>query len=118
LRNQVRAAMIFNGHTLAQIDNLDEDIFTDICVMYADGVLGNRGVYDALAPITTGVFNYIRDPSTNAFNADKIFPWITEYTQNPDFEPTEQDSVNNALLAFMTSAPGFSMEMIKNVGRV
>ena len=58
----------------------------------------------------------IRDPKTSAFNADKIFPWVSEYKQNPAFEPTQQDNVNNALLAFMTAAPGFSMERIKNVG--
>jgi len=116
LRAQVRAAMVFNGHTMAQIDEIDEDVFTDICVMYADGVLGMAGIYESMAPITTGVFNYIRDPKTSAFNADKIFPWVSEYKQNPAFEPTQQDNVNNALLAFMTAAPGFSMERIKNVG--
>lgn len=78
-------------------------------------MLGNKGIYDALTPITTGIFNYIRSPDTAATNPDKIFPWIVEYSKNPDFEPTEQDKSSNALLSYMMQAQGFSMEKI-NVG--
>jgi hypothetical protein len=83
--------------------------------MYADGMLGNKAIYDALTPITTGLFNYIRSSDTAPTNPDKIFPWIVEYSKNPDFEPTEQDKASSALLNYMTQAQGFSMEKI-NVG--
>jgi hypothetical protein len=85
--------------------------------MYADGMLGNKAIYDALTPITTGIFNYIRSADTAATNPDKIFPWIVEYSKNPDFELTEQDKASSALLNYMTQAQGFSMEKI-NVSRV
>ena len=116
MRSQVRAAMIFNGHTADSVDAIDEETFAEITVMWADGILGNRASYDALVPVTTAVFNFMRDRSTPAFSPDKIFPWIREYSLNPDLEPTEQDKVNQALLAFMTMAPGFNIERFKNVG--
>lgn len=114
MRRQVKAALIFNGHTLQSVDDIDEETFNDICVMYGDGVLGGRAIYDALSPITTAVFNYIRKPETAPYNADAIFPWITEYTKNPEFEPTLEDKNNQALLVFMTQAPGFNMERFKS----
>jgi hypothetical protein len=113
MRRQVKAALIFNGHTLQSVDDIDEDTFNDICVMYGDGILGGRAMYDALAPITTAVFNYIRRPETPPYNADGIFPWITEYTKNPEFEPTKEDKNNQRLLAFMSQAPGFNIERFK-----
>lgn len=102
--------MIFNGHTSDSVDNIDEETYAEICVMYADGILGGKAIYDALTPITAGVFNYIRDPSSPPYKSTQIFPWVVEYEQNPDTEPSAQDQVNNALLAFMSQSPGFSME--------
>jgi hypothetical protein len=116
MRRQVKAALIFNGHTVESIDEIDEETFTDICVMYGDGVLGGKAIYDAIAPLTTAVFNYIRQPSTPAFKVDDLFPWVNEYEKNPDTEPTPQDKTNHALLMFMTNAPDFNIERFKNVG--
>lgn len=108
--------MIFNGHTAQSINEIDEETFTEIIVMWADGILGNRGTFEAMAPITTAVFNFMRNPSTAAFTTDKIFPWVREYIINPDLEPTAQEKTSQALLAYMSAAPGFSMERFKNVG--
>ena len=47
--------MVFNGHTRQYIDTIDEELFTEIQVMYADGLLGNKGIFDALTPVTTGI---------------------------------------------------------------
>ena len=115
MRRQVKAALIFNGHTIQSVDEIDEDTFNDICVMYGDGVLGGRAVYDALTPLTTAVFNYIRKPESTPFKADGIFPWVNEYNKNPELELTEEDKTNQALLVFMSQAPGFKMERFNNV---
>lgn len=114
MRRQVKAALIFNGHTVESIDEIDEETFTDICVMYGDGVLGGKAAYNAIAPLTTAVFNYIRPPNSPAYSADSIFPWINEYDKNPEFEPTAQEKANHALLMFMSNAPEFNMERFKN----
>jgi hypothetical protein len=105
--------MVFNGHTEDYIDSIDEELFTDISVMYADGMLGNRAIYEALTPITTAIFNYLRSANAPSYKQNQIFPWINEYMIDPDSEPTEQDKVNNALLTYMTAAQGFSMEKFK-----
>ena len=116
MRSQVRAAMIFNGHTAASVDEIDEETFAEIIVMWGDGILGQRSIFDAMTPITTAVFNFMRQPSTPAYSADKIFPWVQEYQLNPDFEPTAQDKLNQSLLAYMSAAPGFKMERFTGVG--
>jgi hypothetical protein len=102
--------MIFNGHTPESVEEIDEETIAEITVMYADGLLGGKGVFDALAPITAGIFNYLRSKDSPSYKPDQIFPWIVEYDKNPDLEPDEKDKVNNALLTFMAQAPGFAME--------
>lgn len=81
--------------------------------MYADGMLGNRGTFDAIAPLTTGVFNYMRAEGAPAYKQSQLFPWINEYWENPDLEPTPQDQINTALLTYVTQAKGFSKERFK-----
>ena len=104
--------MIFNGHTAGSVEDLDEDIFADICVMFSDGLLGGKGRFDSLAPLTAAVFNYMRPAHTPACKTEDIFPWVNEYEKNPDLEVPETDKINSNLLAFLTQAPGFSMERI------
>lgn len=105
--------MIFNGHTEKTVSEINEEIFAEIQVMYADGMLGNRAVFDSVAPLTAGVFNYIRPEGAPAYKSDAIFPWINEYWKNPDYEPTQQEQVSNALLAYVSQAKGFSAERFK-----
>ena len=101
------AAMVFNGHTEQYIESLDEELFTEIQVMYADGLLGNRGIYDALSPLTAAVFSYFRAPNTPAVKAQDIFPWVHEYSIDPETDRTKEEKVNDSLLLFMSQAPGF-----------
>lgn len=104
--------MIFNGHTAEYIDSLDEETFTELQVMYADGLLGNSAIYDALTPITTGVFNYIRPANTPAYRSEQIFSWVNEYKKNPEFDVKPSDG----LLLFMSQAPGFSFDKVRKHG--
>lgn len=105
--------MVFNGHTEKSVSEISEEIFTEIQVMYADGMLGNRAVFDSMAPITSGVFNYIRPAGSPAYKTDQIFPWINEYWSNPDTEPTKDEQVSNSLLGYISQAKGFSLERFK-----
>lgn len=102
--------MIFNGHTEKSVSEINEEIFTEIQVMYADGMLGNRGVFDSMAPLTAGVFNYIRPEGSPTYKPESLFPWINEYWKNPDLEPTPEEQVSNALMSYMAQAKGFSKE--------
>jgi hypothetical protein len=106
--------MIFNGHKPADIDEIDAETFSEICVMYGDGVLGGKSAWDAITPITTAIFNYLRDPTTPFFKSEQLFPWIKDYDINPDFQPDEEEVVSNQLLVFMSQSPGFNMERFKH----
>lgn len=108
------AALIFNGHTEQSVSEISEEVFTEIQVMYADGMLGNRAIFDGVAPLTTAVFNYMRAEGAPAYKQQQIFPWINEYWQNPDNEPTPEQQVNNALLSFVSRAKGFDTKRFKN----
>lgn len=104
--------MVFNGHTEQYIDSMDEELFSDIQVMYADGMLGNKAIYNALAPLTSVVFNYMRSSGTPAYNTDKIFTWINEYFIYPEEEVS--DKVSESLLVFLSQAPNFDMARFKS----
>lgn len=113
MRRQVTAAMVFNGHTEKSVSEISEELFTEIQVMYADGVLGNRGVFDSIAPLTAGVFNYIRPEGSPAYKPEQLFAWVNDYFKNPDLEPTQQDQVSNSLMAYISQAKGFAVERFK-----
>lgn len=104
--------MLFNGHTCESVDQIDEETFAGICVMYGDGLLGGKGIFDAIAPLTAAIFNYLREKGAPAYKATEIFPWVSEYDKNPDLDIPDADKINNALITFMTSAPGFNMGVI------
>lgn len=98
--------MVFNGHTEQYVDTLDEELFTEIQVMYADGMLGNKAIFEALAPITSAIFNYFGGKA----KASEIFPWINEYSTDPANDPTATDG----LLSFATASAGFNLERFQN----
>jgi len=102
--------MIFNGHKESDINEIDEETFTEIQVMYSDGLLGNKGIFDALTPITTAIFNYLRASNVAPIKPATIFPWVTEYGTNPDDDPV----VNDPLITFLSQAPGFSLDKFSN----
>jgi len=106
--------MVFNGHTREYIDTIDEELFAEIQVMYADGMLGNKAIYHSLTPLTTGIFNYMRSPNTPAYRTEQIFPWINEYSIDPEVEVV---TASDSLKIFMSQAPGFNKDKF-NVSRV
>lgn len=98
--------MVFNGHTQESIDNLDEETFKTICVMYADGILGNHSVINTLGTFVNGVFNYIRPPNTAAYSLKSILNQAYGYL----YQDVEYN-VNDALALFISQAPDFKPEM-------
>lgn len=102
--------MVFNGHTEQYINSLDEELFAEIQVMYADGLLGNKGIFDALTPLTTAVFNYMRSSNSPPYRSHQIFPWINDYSTDPEII---DDSANQSLLIFLTQSPGFDKDKFK-----
>lgn len=104
MRTQVKAAMIFNGHTQDSIAELDEITMSEIMVMYADGIIGNHGLLQSSASLTAGVFNYLRGANTPPYTVKSILGNCYAYIYDDEELP-----VNDSLLLFMTQAQGFDL---------
>lgn len=76
--------------------------------MYADGLLGNKGMLQTLGALVTGVFNYIRQPNSQSYNLKSVLGNSYGYIFD-DVEITP----NDALLLFMSQSQGFSLDRFK-----
>jgi len=108
LRTQVETALIFNGHTHETIADLDDVTMANLQTMYADGLLGNRGILEVLSSLTNGVFNYMRPSNSPAYKLANIMGRAYDYVYPP--LPVSEDAVSESLLVFMSQAPGFSKD--------
>ena len=100
--------MIFNGHTIQEIDALDEATFNQIVIMYADGLVGNRNLITTLGTLTAGVFNYMRSSSSLPYDLKGVIGSAYGYIyEEKEINPSD------SLLTFMSQAPGFSMDKFK-----
>lgn len=100
--------MLFNGHTQQSINDIDEITFTEIMVMYSDGIIGNKKVIDVLGTLVTGVFNYIRPPNSSPYNLKSVINEVYGYLY-----AEQKQSASDSLLTFMSQAQGFSMDKFK-----
>jgi len=100
--------MVFNGHTIQNIDALDEATMHEIMVMYADGLIGNKSLLVTLGTLTTGVFNYLKGSNNVPYTLKNILGSSYAYIYG---EPEE--SASDSLLTFMTQAQGFNMDKFK-----
>lgn len=78
--------------------------------MYADGMIGNAGILEALGNLTAGVYNYMRAANSKAYKLKDIIPRAYDYIYPP------QDTTNSpsdALLSYMVQAKGFKKEFFR-----
>lgn len=99
--------MVFNGHTLDSIAEIDDVTMANIQTMYADGLVGNYGILTQLATLTNGVFNYMRTANSPPYKLANILGSAYDYIYPPLSEEQQKAAVNNSLLAFMSQANGF-----------
>jgi len=97
--------LVFNGHTMESIDAIDEETFTAIMVMYADGIIGNKAIISTIGALTNGVFNYIRPPNTAPYSLKSIIGNVYGYM----YSDVEVDA-SESLKLFMSQANGFSVD--------
>jgi len=103
--------MVFNGHTIETINEIDDVTMVNIQTMYADGLIGNSGLLTQVATLTSGVFNYIRAASSPAYKLDSVLGRAYDYIYPPLSEKDKKVMASNSLLAFMTQAQGFDKTM-------
>jgi hypothetical protein len=96
--------MVFNGHTIQDIDALDEATMNDITVMYADGLVGNRSLLTMQGTLIAGVFNYLRASNSQPYTLKSVLGSAYEY-----FYGIEKADPSESLLMFMSQAPNFKM---------
>lgn len=99
--------MIAHG---ANPDTVDEETFRQICVMYADGLIGNFSIVETLGNLTAGVYNYMRAANSSAYKLRDIITKSYDYIY-----PPQDTTVNpsHSLLAYITTAKGFDMNRFK-----
>lgn len=105
--------MIFNGHTLETIQDIDDVTMANIQTMYADGLVGNYGLLTQIATLTSGVFNYMRPANSPSYKLANILGSAYDYIYPPLPEELKKESVNNSLLMFLTQAQGFDKKLFE-----
>jgi hypothetical protein len=100
--------MVFNGHTIQDIDELDEHTMNEITIMYADGLVGNRGLLTMQGTLIAGVFNYLRASNSSPYTLKSVLGSAYEYIYG-----IEKADPSESLLTFMSQAPGFKMDRFK-----
>ena len=107
----MKAAMVFNGHTSESVGAINEETFAQIQTMYADGLLGNQKTINLLGLLVTGIFNYLKAPSSSAYELKTIIGRSHDYIFPPAGAEEKKSNVNSTLLAFMSQAPGFDSNL-------
>ena len=103
--------MVFNGHTLDSIAEIDDVTMANIQTMYADGLIGNYGVLTQIATLTNVVFNYMRAANSRPYKLANILGNAYDYIYPPLSKEQQKAAVNDSLLAFMQQANGFDKTM-------
>jgi hypothetical protein len=95
----------------ADLNNIDEDVFRQICVMYADGQIGNRSIVESIGNLTAAVYNYMREPSKPAYELKQVIGnRFYDYLYPPQ---DNKEVVNNSLLMYVSRAKGFNKDRFK-----
>lgn len=101
--------MIFNGHTSESVDELDEETFTEIQVMYADGVIGNKRLLQGVAETNVLVYNYLRGKNQQPY---KISDFLGQANAYLFHEPTVEEQKQAAVSAWVALLPQSLMDKV------
>ena len=74
--------MLFNGHTARSLEEISEEQFYEIAILFADGQLGSKAIYDALTPITSAVWGYMA-MGKQQYTQEDFFPMQEMYFPKP-----------------------------------
>jgi len=103
LRQQTRAYIFAHG---GNPDAMGEDDFRSVMIAYADGIIGNKAVLNAIGSLTAGVFNYLRSEKSKTYSLQDILGTAYDYIYPPPTDEQKQHDVNEKLKMFILSRPG------------
>lgn len=92
---------------------MDEETFTDICVLYNDGIIGNFGILETLGNLTAGIYNYLRSSNSKPYTLQDIIPTAYDYIYPPKSEEEKREQASQSLLAFVMQAPNVPKELVE-----
>lgn len=102
--------MIAHG---ADPNQVDEETFNDICIMYADGMIGNFALIQILGSHVAGHFNMVLPKGKQAYKLKDIIPVQYDYLYPPQTEQDKSKSLNDALLNFLKSRPNAPKKLLE-----
>lgn len=82
-------------------DAVDVETFNDICVMYADGLIGNQGILEVLGGLSAGIYNYIRASNTPPYKLQDTIPRAYQYIYPPLSAEQQHEKTQQTLKSFM-----------------
>jgi len=94
-------------------NTVDEETFNDICIMYADGIIGNFGIIQILGSHVAGHFNMVLPKGKQAYKLRDIIPVQYDYLYPPQTEQDKSKSLNDALLNFLKSRPNAPKKLLE-----
>lgn len=83
-------------------DAMSEDDYELVMVALNDGLFGNKSLINVNGALTTGVFNYIRNVNSKAYNLQDVIGIMHDYIYKPLTEKEKKELANQRLLAFMS----------------
>ncbi|CAB4121439.1 hypothetical protein UFOVP11_22 [uncultured Caudovirales phage] len=92
---------------------VDQETFTDICVMFNDGIIGNLGIIQVIGTLTAGQFNTVLPKGATAFKLQDIIPTQYEYLYPPLSEEAKREAINQSLMAFAQMHPNAPSHIFK-----
>ena len=84
---------------------MDEERFNDICIMYVDGQIGNRGLLETLGGLKGALYNYIRPSGQRAYTLQDMIPRGYDYINPPLTEEEKANKVSENLSTFLKISP-------------
>jgi len=94
-------------------DKVDEATFNDVCIMYADGMIGNRAIVEVLGCLTAGQFNKVLPQGKPSYKLQDIIGRAYDYLYPPMDENEKQALATQQLLAFAMLSPGAPKHMFE-----
>jgi len=83
--------------------------------MYADGLIGNRGILEVLGSLTAGHFNSMLPKGKPAYKLQDIIPKAYDYLYPPLSEEAKKELVSDQLFSFMLMSPNTPKRLTKGI---
>ena len=74
-------------------NEVNEETFNDICLMFSDGLIGNYRIIETLGNLTAGVYNYMRSSNASSYKLQDIIPTVYDYLYPPLSEEEKKNSI-------------------------